>query len=518
MIQRDGALTSLWQGTVNSRQPRIADSSTQYDVIIIGGGITGISLGLQLQRAGKQCLIIEANNIGFGTTGGTTAHLNTLLDTPYTTIIKNFGEEKATLVARAVTAAIANIQDNIDRYQIDCGFEYTDAYLFAQDAQQQKELESIVEACNKVGVEVTGTDTIPVPNPISTAIRIPQQAKFSPLQYVYALATAFEAAGGQITEHERMTDYTQRKDEVTGQAFTEVQTQSHTYRGSSLVFATHIPPGINLLHLRCAPYRSYAIAVKLADGNYPQGLSYDMYDPYHYYRTQKVNGEDYLIIGGEDHKTAHEANTESCFARLEAHARMLFNIEQVTHKWSSQYFEPVDGLPYIGHLPGAPENVFVATGYGGNGMVYSQVATLLLTDLITKGASKYEEVFTPNRIKPVAGFTNFVKENTDVVKNLVGGLFAAEDLETLSGMARGEAKVVDYDGKKLALFKDFDGTLHAVNPTCTHAKCTVSWNTAEHSWDCPCHGARYSMDGEVLTGPSTADLKKVEVQPTVKAR
>ena len=259
----------------------------------------------------------------------------------------------------------------------------------------------------------------------------------------------------------------------------EIESDRGTIKARSLIYATHIPPGVNLLHFRCAPYRSYAMGIKLIDNNYPDGLAYDMYDPYRYYRTQEVNGEKFLIAGGEDHKTAHEENTEMCFTKLESYLRKHFDIEQIAFKWSSQYFQPVDGLPYIGHLPGNPDNVYVATGYGGNGMTYSHVAAKLLTDLIVSGKSVYEKLYDPNRIKPFAGFTDFAKEAADVVGNLIGRWFSSSKIDELAELAPGEAKVVKYDGHTIALYKDKNGKHHAVNPACTHINCKVAWNTVE---------------------------------------
>ncbi|HEV8081252.1 MAG TPA: FAD-dependent oxidoreductase, partial [Chitinophagaceae bacterium] len=218
-----------------------------------------------------------------------------------------------------------------------------------------------------------------------------------------------------------------------------------------------------------------------------------------------------LIAGGEDHKTAHQTNTEECFRKLEAYLRKYFDIEEVSFKWSSQFFAPADGLPYIGHLPGNPDNVYVATGFGGNGMTYSHVTALVLTDLIVKGESKYEKLFNPNRIKPVAGFENFVKEAADVVAKFIGDRFAKTKIKELAELAPGEAKVVKYDGDSIALYKDEKGGLHAVNPACTHVNCIVGWNTAEQTWDCPCHGSRFSMDGEVLTAPARKNLEKISL-------
>ncbi|CAN5130121.1 FAD-dependent oxidoreductase [soil metagenome] len=512
MIARDGANISLWQDSTEAYSGKGNNTATNYDIIIVGGGITGISLGLQSQKAGKRCIILEANTICFGTTSGTTAHLNTLFDTTYDIIIKKFGEESAALVATAAKEALALIKSNIEMHHIDCGFEEATAYTFSQDEKQGKELNEILEGCGKAKVEAAYTDTIPVDIAFNKAIRVPGQAKFSPVEYVNAIAAAFEKAGGVIAENMRVIKHTERKDQVQQISVVDVETDAGIiFTGNALVYATHIPPGINILHFRCAPYRSYAIAVKLADDNYPEGLIYDMYDPYHYYRTQEVNGQKYFIAGGEDHKTAHEENTEKCFQALESYVRAHFNVASITHKWSSQYYEPVDGLAYIGNLPGAAENIFVATGFGGNGMTYSHIAAITLTELLTKKESGYEKLFDPNRIKPLAGFSNFVKENADVVKNFVGKWFSNTALESLSGIAKGEGKVVEFENHKIALYKDEKGNLHAVNPTCTHVKCSVAWNSTEQSWDCPCHGARYSPDGKVLNGPADRDLEKIEL-------
>jgi Rieske Fe-S protein len=225
-----------------------------------------------------------------------------------------------------------------------------------------------------------------------------------------------------------------------------------------------------------------------------------------------------MIVGGEDHKTAHEENTNACFTRLESYVRQYYDIDRVAFRWSSQYFEPNDGIPYIGQLPGHGSNMFVATGYGGNGITYSGVAALTLTDLLVTGKSKYADLFNPSRIKPVAGFVNFVKESADVVQQFIGGMFSREKLDELSELVPGEGRIVKYEGKSLALYKDDNGMLHAVNPACTHIKCTIGWNSAEKSWDCPCHGSRFSVDGEVLTAPARKDLEVIKMEDLVKQK
>lgn len=504
MIPRDGTCTSLWQ---QDMEPFISANTpaqeTTYDVIIAGGGITGITTAWMLQKIGKSCLVLEARNIGFGTTGGTTAHLNTLLDTPYTTLIKNFGEENAKLVAEAARTAIDLIKDNIHKLAINCGFKEAPAFVFSQTQQQTEELEEIYKASKKVGLQIAYSEKIPVPVPFKRALRIEKQAKFNPLQYIYTLAGAFETAGGTIVQETRVMS-------VDGDDTLTVTTDKGTFTSRAVVFATHIPIGINLLHLRCAPYRSYAMAVRLKrDSDYPQGLIYDSQEPYHYYRTQEVNGVNYLVAGGYDHRTAMEENTEKNFLLLEAHLRKYYEIDEVVYAWSSQYFEPADGLPYIGHLPGHPANTLVATGFGGNGMTYSQVAALVISSILTGKNDPLIKLFDPNRVKPVAGFVNFIKHNAHVAAEVLSKIWPADKLGELVDLAPGDSKVVSYEENTIALHKDEKGNLHALHPECTHMKCTIAWNAAENSWDCPCHGARFSINGEVLTGPAATALEKV---------
>ncbi len=510
-MQRDGALTSLWQHKIPDyvAQPYTL-SDDIFDVLIVGGGITGITTALQLQKAGKKCILAEAHTIGFGTSGGTTAHLNTFMDNPYSTIEKDFGEENAQLVATAAREALDLVKRNITEYNIDCEYSEQPGYLYSQDEKQTKELDDIYEASKKGGCEIHFDDKIPVPIDFIKAVVYERQAQLHPSKYFYALAKAFENAGGVLLQNCRITGVKENVDDL------EVESFSGKLYARKLIYATHIPPGVNLLHFRCAPYRSYAMAVRLKDGNYPDGLAYDMYDPYHYYRTQEVDGEKFLVAGGEDHKTAHQQNTEECFRKLEAYLHKYFKIEEVSFKWSSQYFDPADGLPYIGNLPHNPSNIYVATGFGGNGITYSHVAAIMLTDIIVNGESRYQKLFDPNRVKPVAGFEAFVTESADVVAKFIGDRLNKVKIKELSEIANGEAKVVKYEGDSIALYKDEKGGIHAVNPSCTHVNCIVGWNYAEQTWDCPCHGSRFSMDGEVLTAPARKDLEKIDLEKLVE--
>src|SRR5688572_3522377 len=337
MIKRDGNNVSLWQESAETYQPlHESKPSTLYDVAIVGGGITGITTALLLQNAGINCLVLEAHNLCFGTTGGTTAHINTLLDVPYSTMEKNFNKEKAKLVADSLKEAVSTIQENIKKYKIDCEFTTATATLFAQDDKQKDELEKISEATDRAGIKNKFIDKISIPREFIKAMQVDGQAKFNPVRYVHRLAEEFEKAGGTIMEQCRVLS----ADETENVA---IETSKGNYTAKYLIYATHIPPGVNLLHFRCVPYRSYAMAVTLKNKSYPDDLVYDMYDPYHYYRTQEVDGQKYLIAGGYDHKTAHEDNQEYCFLKLESHIRKHFDVDEVAFKWSSQYYESPDG-------------------------------------------------------------------------------------------------------------------------------------------------------------------------------
>jgi hypothetical protein len=508
MIKRDGCNISVWQESVDEYLPtNKIDFTKIYDVVIVGGGITGISTAYHLQKAGMNCLLLEAHELCFGTTGGTTAHINTLLDVSYSTIEKKFSKEKSRLVAESVKEAVNAIRDTVYMHNIDCNFKTTTATLFAETDKQKDELDKISAATTDAGIKNNFINKISIPIKFIKAMRVEGQAKFNPVRYVHSLAMEFEKAGGVILQQCRVISADENEN-VT------IETSKGKCTGKFLIYATHIPPGVNLLHFRCVPMRSYAMAVILKNDEYPEDLLYDMVDPYNYYRSQEVDGQKYFIAGGNDHKTAHEENQEYRFLKLESHIRKYFEIKEVAYKWSSQYYESPDGLPYIGQLPGH-DKIFVATGFGGNGMPYSTVAALLLTKMITNQESPYKDLYDPNRLKPVAGFTNFVSHNADVVKQFASRWFSHEELHDLAELATEEGKIVNYKNEKLAIYKDKNGSIHALSPICTHVGCEVKWNNAELTWDCPCHGARYSYDGRVMNGPTTKNLAKANIRKLI---
>ena len=500
-IKRDSASKSPWQETAIPlgmiQQP--ADN-TVYDALIIGGGITGITTALLLQKQGKRCLLVEGHNLGFGTTGGTTAHINTFFDSTYPEIESAFGEDAAKLVANAGKEAIEMISSLVNTYQIDCDLETKKAYLFSQNEKESKQLMEILNSALNAGVEVTQVKQNGVPIEFHRTLEFTGQAQLHPTKYIFALAEEFVKIGGIIIDQTFINDVKTKDGIHTANA------DQRYFKASNVIYATHIPPGINQFNFRCAPYRSYVLGVRLtSEVDYPPELAYDMQEPYHYFRTHTINGEKLLIIGGEDHKTGHE-DPEQAFKNLEEYAYTYFDIKQIAFRWSSQYYVPVDGLPYIGSMSGGEDSIFVATGFNGNGITWGTIAAKVISDAIVGKENAYADLFKPSRMKPVAGFTEFVKENADVAYHFIADRFNTEELDSITELEKEEGKVVDFKGEKIAVYKDKNGIITALHPTCTHAGCTVKFNAAEKSWDCPCHGGRFGIDGKVISGPPREDL------------
>jgi len=504
-VQRDSSTVSIWQKGVTYLQDfGNFNEGDIFDNLIVGGGITGITTALLLQEAGQKCILAEAHTLGYGTTGGTTSHINTFLDVSYNQLEENFGVDGSKLAADACKEAILSIKSLVDKYAIDCSFEYHNGYLFAESPQEEEELQKILEASARADVNVNYTNLIPLPLEFRRALSFTGQASFHPLKYIYALAKAFVDQGGVILEKAAITGVQNTGD------FHVATSGALSINPLRIVYATHIPPGINLLHFRCAPYRSYALAARLNDGNYPDGLAYDMKDPYHYFRTQELDGKKFLIIGGNDHKTGHDSPDEA-FASLENYLKTHYDVASINFRWSAQYYISPDGLPYIGKLPGFDKDVYTATGFGGNGITLGSISAQILKDLILGKENKYAELFSPSRIKPVAGFAEFVKENLDVAYHFINDRLSIKDISSLNDISPDTGAVIDFHNHKLAIYKDIAGEIHALSPVCPHAKCIVCWNNAEKSWDCPCHGSRFDIDGQVLTGPAEKALRKVQI-------
>ncbi len=503
---RDGAHTSPWsQLDVKDQTGRPAAAGQVYDVIIIGAGITGISTALMLQRKGKNCLLIEAAKVGFGTTSGTSAHLNTFFDATYPEVAQDFGEDAAKLLAEAGKESMQMIQDFVREYEIKCDFEFKEGLLFSEQEKETKQLLEILQASRAAGIEVIETEDNGLPIPFDKVLRFAEQGQFHPMKYISALVSEYLKLGGTLLENTFVSD------EVFENELYRITAAEKSFRAGNLVYATHTPPGINVMNFTCSAYKELVLGLKLSNDNYPKGLVYDMQEPYHYFRSHTIDGQQYLILGGEDHKTGH-GDPEQAFANLEAYARRHYHVQSVDYRWSSQYYVPVDGLPYIGEMPLTSGRAYCATGLNGNGMMFGTLSARIISDQILGLENRYSKLFSPSRIKPAAGFSEFVKENADVAWHFVADRFSGEKLDSIAELKYNQGIIAEVDGQKLALHKDENGQIRALQPTCSHAGCIVNFNPEEKTWDCPCHGGRFDLDGKVITWLcSRKDLQQVKL-------
>lgn len=514
MIDRDGKKRSVWQ--IIDRQNFLTSNAKHqenYDVIVVGAGITGISTALRLQQLGFSCLLVEAHTVGYGTTGGTSAHLNTVLDTPYTKLIELHGREKVNALVRAVKQAWTEIERNVRRYQIECDFKITEGCIYATKDQQVVQLEKIREAIDSVGIPVSDLDPSSLPVESKAAIQFGRQGSFHPLKYIFGLLRVYLELGGELSENTCIGDVVPTAE---GRLIVR-SSHKQNFIAKKVVYATHTPPGIQLMNFRLVPYRSYIQVFDLSDQHtYWDQLMYDLEEPFHYFRAVWLQNRSCLMVGGQDHKTAHHTDEAENFRDLETFVRDRCPVGTKLFEWSSQFYESQDYLPFIGKYPNASrKNEFLATGFGGNGMIFGTLSALVLGDLIQGKANEFETLLSPSRVGPMKSLPNIFSTNIGVVKRFVGDRFTSNKFT--KSLNRGKGAVVNIDGDMIGVAKTLDGRYHFVDAVCRHAGCVVQWNTAEQSWDCPCHGARYAPDGTVLNGPAVLDLKQLDISPRLSS-
>lgn len=505
-MRHDLTLThSPWLDSTSLQHYPTIETDYEVDVAIVGGGITGLTAAELLKRSGKKVAVIDLGRIGHGETGHTTAHITEVLDTSYRDLISNFGIEGGHLACQASRKAIQRIEANVLRYNIDCDFKRVPAWIFTESASDIEWLERESEAAAQLSVPNLLVDEAPLPFSIHRALKFEHQAQFHPLHYLQALASKIPGDGSYIFEKSRVVDITDGKPCV-------VHTAHGTIKAKDVIVAANVP--INnkfFLHTKIAAYRSYAIAfpLKEKDEMLKLNLLWDTEEPYHYVRTANLNGREYVIVGGEDHKTGQDVHTDAHFQRLEDWSAKRFDVESVPYRWSGQIINPVDGLPYVGRNSMC-DHVYVATGYSGNGMTFGTVAGMLLSDLVTGQQNPWADLFDATRVKPWAGVKNYIKENVDFPTHLIGDRLSPAQEDDLAVLRENEGALVRMGAKKVAAYRDTEGKMHLMSPVCPHLGCYVNWNHAEKSWDCPCHGSRFDPYGKLLNGPAVTDLASEE--------
>ncbi len=499
---------TAWTPIVGPQYSPSLDGATSADVCVVGAGIAGLTAALLLTRAGKSVVVIEKATIGSGETGVTTAHLTEFLDTRYTELAHKFGAKGAELAAQSTRAAIEQIAALSTRALDGCDFARVAAVLCALNPAQHEVLRKESEALMRAGVHVTWGEALNGMGAVA-ALRIEQQGQIHPAKYLALLAHEFTNAGGRIYENTELTDLIEEEP-------CRVVTTRGQVLASDVLVLTHVPI-INrlVLQTKVAAYRTYAIAGPVATEAIGNMMYYDMDDPYHFIRRHDFAGRTLAIIGGADHKTGQKTNTEESFSAVEAYARTLFPNFAAETRWSGQILEPVDGLPFIGKNPGQ-EHVYVATGFSGNGMTFGTTAAMMLCDAVMKVDNPWTDLYDPSRIKIFAQAARFISENVDFARFMAGDIIDTGTAASVDDIPREEGRTLRVKGKMIAAYRDEHGELHAHSAVCTHLGCNVHFNAAEKTWDCPCHGGRFDILGQVLNGPPIRALETVEVEQPAK--
>ena len=498
--------TSLWLGTRQSSAFEPLARDITIDVAIIGAGISGLTAAVLLSRSGLRVAVLERGRIGDGETGHTTSHLTEAVDARYQELIKDFGLDAAKLVARSQRDAIDRIEALASSLR--ANFERTPGYLYTEREADLEFLAKELDAARRAGCAVEWVDDVPLPFATKGAVRWDAQAQLHASEYLFALAKEAASRGVEIFEQTSVVN-------VHEGAPCRVETEPHVVTAKQVFVAANVPVNNRVfLHTKVAAYRSYAIAAEVEHG-YLRGLFWDTDDPYHYTRPQESEGKTFLIVGGEDHRTGEEKDTEARYEALLSYARERYPIGPLKYRWSGQIIEPVDGLPFIGPNTGS-SHVFVATGYSGNGITYGTLAGMMFADYVSGRANPYAALYDATRVKPIASAYDYVAENALFPYHLVKDRLtsANADVEALEDLRPGEGGIFKGEQGKVAVYRDERGELHGCSPVCTHLACDVAWNRAEKTWDCPCHGSRFSPDGRVVNGPATTDLRQVPIPKT----
>lgn len=493
---------SLWAATSPESSYSSLKGKIEVDVAVVGGGITGLTAALLLKRAGKKVAVIEKSRIATGESGQTTAHLTEVVDTRFHKIASDFGKERARAVAESSRAAIAQIAQLVTELKIDCAFERVPGFLYAESLTDMVELKRELKAMQQAGIGAQWVKEVPVPFESRGAIMVEDQAQFHPGNYLEALAKAVDSDGSHVFERSRVVEL--RDGEPC-----RLKTENGSIVAREIIVATNNPISNRVtMQTKIANYRTYAIAARIENirSRLSAGLFWDNQDPYHYTR---LHG-DYVLIGGEDHKTGTIENTGASYEKLIEYAHAKWGVSEIAYRWSGQITRPVDGLPYIGRAP-LSRHEYVATGYTGNGMTFGTIAGMLLSDEVLGRANSWSKLYDATRINLRASAFKYISENKDYLICMIKGRIEPPEAKSLSEVGVGEGKIVEIAGKKVAVYHDEIGTLHALSPVCTHLGCHVSFNRSERTWDCPCHGSRFGVDGRVLNGPATVDLKPVEI-------
>ncbi|HZE96893.1 MAG TPA: FAD-dependent oxidoreductase [Planctomycetota bacterium] len=465
-------------------------------MVVIGGGITGLTAAWLLKQAGKKVVLVDLGEVGGGATGCSSGHLTALPDRPLAQLVSDFGEDGARLALRGGMDAIDLIESLASP---EADFQRLPGFRFTERDEDLDALRKEADLAARLGLASSGSELLPVPFPVKGALRLERQAQFHPVRYLESLLERFAGDDARVFEHTTV-------DEVVEGERCRVHAGTHWIDAPVVIEATHTPINKSLgIQARVGPYLSYVLGLKL-QGEAPRALLWDMAEPYHYLRRARTETGELLVVGGEDRKTGQEHDPVARLEALHEYAKSRFPVESVEYSWSQQVFDSADGLPFIGRKPGY-ERILTSGGYSGNGLTFGTQAGMILSDLVLGRETPASSLYSPSRIKPLAAAKEFLRENLNVAWHLVMDRLKSHDEAGGTPLKPCEGRIMDLDGRHVAVYMDETRRLHVLSPVCVHAGGIVAWNDLEKTWDCPCHGGRYSPTGKVLCSPPTHDLQ-----------
>lgn len=496
--------------TPETNYPELTED-IKVDVAIIGGGIVGITSAFLLKNEGIKVAVIEADRILQGTTGHTTAKITSQHGLIYARLKNEIGEEGAKQYADANENAIRLIADTVKKLQIDCDFGWRPAYVYTQSDKYIKDIQDEVRVASALGIKATYLEKIPLPlNNIKAAERFDGQAQFHPLKYLKALAQKIPGDGSHIFEQTEAINIDDHDSPLV------ITRNGNKIKADKVIIATHYPffDGGGLYFSRIYQEKSYIVAVKIKE-EFPEGMYINAEDPARSLRSQNYKDGELVFLAGEHHKTGYGNDTNVHYQNLIDFGRNIFEVKDILYRWSTQDCMTIDGIPYIGNMTCSP-NIYLATGFGKWGITNGTASAIILKDLIIHGHSPWAEVYNPSRFR-FSSLKTFIGQNIDVAKSLIAGKL--ERLPENIEIKNGEAKVIQIEGERIGAYRDEQGKLHMIDTTCTHLGCELQWNDGEKSWDCPCHGSRFTYEGDIVEGPAINQLHHLEQEPNeVEAR
>ena len=461
---------------------------------MIGGGIAGLTVALLCKREGARVALVEAGRVGGGVTGCTTAKVSALQSTMYSTILSRHGVETASVYAQASRRGVELIAELATEESIDCDLHRRRAVTYAANGSELASVEKEADAAREAGLPVELTDAIDLPYHVVGAVRLDEQLEFHPVRYLRGLADALDGGGSTIFEDTRALG-------VEHGAPCRVRTPQSTISAAQVVDAAHYPLlDRGLMFARLEPMRSYCIAARVR-GDLPQDMAISAGGT-----TRSVRSYgDLLIIGGEGHATGANKATPERFEALATFAREHWDVTSITHRWSAQDPIPYDHLPVVGRYGPGSSRIYMASGFMKWGLSGGTMAAILLSDLIAGRDNSWSSTFSPTRISG-RSLPTLAKLNSKVAVDFIGDRVKPSGGRKADAVPRGEARVLRHGLGRKGVYRDEAGSLHAVSLRCTHLGCLLRFNSAERSWDCPCHGSRFDVDGGVLEGPATRPL------------